>query len=157
VIVRADDIKIELSKDRLVSLLALQATTLAAAHSKSFLTMTAPARLKRVGREMKLVVEQTNAEVKLDMALLRIIAKAHDIQARLEADTDLNVQDIAEADGVTAAYIYALLRLRWLSPEITSKIVNGRQPAYLTAKRLKRIAARLPQKWIEQQALLGLR
>jgi DNA invertase Pin-like site-specific DNA recombinase len=156
VIVGPQDIKIDLLKDRFLSLLTRQATIpFAATCSKSLLTLTVPAQLKRTGREMKLVVDQTNTEARLDIALLRVIAKAHDIQARLEADTDLTVQDIADTDGVTAAYVYALLRLRWLSPEITSAIVNGRQPVQFTAKKLKRLAARLPARWSTQRAMLG--
>jgi DNA invertase Pin-like site-specific DNA recombinase len=156
VIVRTKDIKIELSKSRLELLLTGEPiSSLSTDHPEDALTLTASARLKRAGREMKLVVDQTNTEVKLDMALLRIIAKAHDIQARLEANTDLTVQDIAVTDGVTAAYVYALLRLRWLSPGITSAIVNGQQPVRFTAKQLKRLAPRLPATWIEQRALLG--
>jgi hypothetical protein len=35
---------------------------------------------------------------------------------------------------VTAAFIYTLLRLPWLAPDITTAIVNGRQPQHLNAK-----------------------
>ena len=91
------------------------------------------------------------------MGLLKIVARAHDIQTRLTDDTRLTVHDIAREESVTAAYIYILLRLRWLAPNITTAIVNGRQPSQLNAKKLMRLTAHLPADWTEQQALLGFR
>jgi hypothetical protein len=38
--------------------------------------------------------------------------------------------------SITAGYIYVLLRLRWLAPDITTAIVNGQQPLDLNAKNL---------------------
>ena len=87
--------------------------------------------------------------------MLRIIARAHDIQGRLGQNTKLTVHDIAREEGVTAAYLYNLLRLPWLAPDITTAIVNGRQPRQLSAKALMRQASRLPADWKEQRALLG--
>jgi hypothetical protein len=91
------------------------------------------------------------------MGLLRIVARAHDLQARLAQNTKLTVHDIAREERVTAAYIYALLRLPWLAPDITTAIVNGRQPPQLNAKKLMRLTAHLPADWAEQRALLGFR
>src|SRR5262249_8087447 len=87
--------------------------------------------------------------------LLRVIARAHDLQERLSQNTALPVHDIAREERVTAAYIYMLLRLPWLAPDITTAIVNGRQPQQLCAKTLMRKASRLPADWIEQRTLLG--
>ena len=66
------------------------------------------------------------------------------------------MNDIARDEGVTAAYLYNLLRLPWLAPDITTAIVNGRQPRQLNAKTLMRKASRLPANWAEQRTLLGL-
>jgi len=44
-----------------------------------------------------------------------------------------------------------------LAPDITTAIVNGRQPPQLNAKKLKRLTAQLPSYWAEQRALLGFR
>ena len=90
-----------------------------------------------------------------DPSLLRIVARAHDIQDRLNQNTQLTVNDIALEERVTAAYIYTLLRLPWLAPDITTAIVNGRQPQDLNAKTLMRKTSRLPADWMEQRALLG--
>jgi hypothetical protein len=76
-------------------------------------------------------------------------------QGRLSQNTDLTVHDIAREERVTAACIYMLLRLPWLAPDITTAIVNGRQPQQLSAKTLMRKASRLPADWTEQRTLLG--
>ena len=112
--------------------------------------------LKRVGREMKILVENSNDSGAIDMGLLRIVARAHDIQTRLSENPKLTVHDIAREEQVTAAYIYTLLRLPWLAPDITTAIVNGQQPLQLKAKKLMRLTAHLPADWTEQRALLGL-
>ncbi|MGE3992672.1 hypothetical protein [Pseudorhodoplanes sp.] len=106
---------------------------------------------------MELLVEGPNDTRDPDMGLLRIVARAHDIYARLAEDTKLTVHDIARAESLTAGYIYVLLRLRWLAPDVTTAIVNGQQPLDLNAEKLMRMAMRFPADWAEQRALLGFR
>jgi site-specific DNA recombinase len=72
-------------------------------------------------------------------------------------NTELTVHDIAREERVSAAYIYGLLRLPWLAPDITAAIVNGRQPQQLNAMTLMRRASRLPAEWSEQRTQLGFR
>ena len=81
--------------------------------------------------------------------------RAHHIQARLIHNPKLTVHDIARDERVSPAYIYSLLRLPWLAPDITTAIVNGRQPQQLNAMTLMRRASRLPADWTEQRTLLG--
>jgi hypothetical protein len=95
--------------------------------------------------------------VATDSSLLRIIARAHDIRARLIHNTEMTVHDIAREERLSAAYIYTLLRLPWLAPDITAAIINGRQPPQLNARKLMRQASRLPADWSEQRTLLGFR
>jgi hypothetical protein len=161
VTIYSDRIEIALSRVRTAELLAGASIDLAAQHQKldrtshDLMTLTVPARLKRVGREMRMVVEGTDDQTAADPSLLRVIARAHDIQGRLSQNTDLTVHDIAREERVTAAYIYILLRLPWLAPDITTAIVYGRQPQQLNAKTLMRKASRLPADWTEQRTLLG--
>lgn len=68
-------------------------------------------RLRRIGREMKLLVDGAEQTARLDKSLLKILARAHDVQTRMNHNTNLGVRDIAREDGVTPAYIYILLRL----------------------------------------------
>jgi site-specific DNA recombinase len=155
-------IDINLSRDRLAELLAGQPIDLATRDQglddkSDVVTLTVPARLKRVGREMRMLVEASDDRTTADLSLLRIIARAHDIQARLIENAKLSVHDVAREEQVSAAYIYVLLRLPWLAPDITTAIVNGRQPPQLTAKKLMRLTPRLPVDWAEQRTLLGFR
>jgi hypothetical protein len=161
--IRLDCVKIDISQSRLSALLASPSIELSTENREAnrfnsrdrVFTLTAPMRLKRVGREMKMLIDDTNGNGAVDMGLLRVIARAHDIQERLAQDTALTVHEIAFAECNTAAYIYTLLRLPWLAPDITTAIVNGRQPPQLSAKKLMRLTAHLPADWTEQRALLG--
>ncbi len=161
--VRPDCVKVDISTSRLAALLASTSIDLAIQSHKHIdssdriLTLTAPAELKRVGREMKLLVDDSNDNRSPDMGLLRVVARAYDVQRRLAEDTTLTVHDIAHEERVTSDYLYIVLRLRWLAPDITTAIVNGRQPPQLNAKRLMRLTAQLPADWSAQRALLGFR
>jgi hypothetical protein len=64
----------------------------------------------------------------------------------------LKVHDIAGEEQVSAAYLYTLLRLPWLAPDITTAIINGRSPPQLTAQQLKRLTPRLPASWPEHSS-----
>ena len=163
VTIKLDRIEINLSRHRLAAMLAGQTVDQAMedpelkpdAHDS--VTLAAPARLKRVGREMRMLVESADYGTTANASLLRIIARAHDIQRRLIQNTKLTVHDIAQTEHVSAAYLYTLLRLPWLAPDITTAFLNGRQPHHLNAMALMRRASRLPADWAEQRTLLGFR
>jgi site-specific DNA recombinase len=161
--INPDRIEIHISRHRLASLLARQSIDPTMQDHKldrdadDVVTLVTPARLKRVGREMRMLVENSDDQTAADPSLLRIIARAHDIQERLIRNTEMTVHDIAREEHVSAAYIYNLLRLPWLAPDITTAIVNGRQPQQLNAMILMRRASRLPADWAEQRMQLGFR
>jgi site-specific DNA recombinase len=161
--INPDRVEIHISRHRLAAFLTGQSIDLTMKDSRldresdDVLTLTAPARLKRIGREMRMLVENSDDQRAADPSLLRIIARAHDIQERLIRNTELTVHDIAREERVSAAYIYNLLRLPWLAPDITAAIVNGRQPQQLNAMTLMRRASRLPADWAEQRMQLGFR
>jgi site-specific DNA recombinase len=112
--IKSDRVDINISRRRLAELLAgrpvdptMQDRGLNRS-SNDVVTLTALARLKRVGREMRLLVGNSDDYTAADPSLLRIIARAHDIQARLIQNTKLTVHDIAREERVSAAYIYTL-------------------------------------------------
>src|SRR6202035_5821821 len=86
--IRSDRVDIALSRGRLTQLLAgsldlkmqHQAPTSA---PDDLLGLTVPVGLKRAGREMRMLVGNADAQTPADPSLLRIIARAHHIQARL--------------------------------------------------------------------------
>ena len=157
----ADRVEITVSRAALIALLSQATTDPAITNPKPAdadddpLTLTAPARLKQIGREMKLVVANGDDQSAPDPGLLKIIARAHSIQARLAQNAELTVHNIARAEGVSSAYVYCLLRLPWLAPDITTAIINGQNPPQLTAKKLMRLTGQLPVDWAGQRQLLG--
>ena len=159
--IRPDCIEINIRRCRLVELLDAQSvasTTHGAQPDKEsddVLTLTVRARLQRVGREMRMLVENTDDRTTGDPGLLRIVARAHEIQERLMQNTDLTVHVIAGQERVSANYVYRLLRLPTLAPDIITAIVNGKNPPQLTAKKLMRLTPQIPVAWAEQRKLLG--
>jgi hypothetical protein len=161
--IKSDVVEINLCRQRLARLLEgqvadpRQRSKKGDAEPEESVTLTILARLQRAGREMRMFVQNSDDQGSPDPSLLRILARAHDIQTRLTQSPDLSVHNIARTEKVTAAYIYSVLRLPWLAPDITAAIVNGRSPPQLTAKRLMRLSAHLPVDWAEQRKLLGFR
>jgi hypothetical protein len=102
-----------------------------------------------------MLVENSDDQMIADPGLLRIVARAHDIQARLMQNIDLTVHVIANQERVSANYVYRLLRLPSLAPDIITAIINGKNPPQLTAKKLMRLTPQIPIDWVEQRKLLG--
>ena len=107
--IRPDRVEINICRCRLIELLAAQSIDLTTQGRKSdkepedVLTLTVKARLQRVGREMRMLVENTDDQTTADPGLLRIVARAHDIQERLMQNTDLTVHAIASQERVPQA------------------------------------------------------
>jgi len=156
-----DRVEITVRRGRLVELLCAQpfeATTQGGKsdkESEEMLTLTVRARLQRVGREMRMLVENAGDQTMADPGLLRIVARGHDIQERLMQNNDLTVHIIAHQERVSANYVYRLLRLPTLAPDIITAIINGKNPPQLTAKKLMRLTPQIPVDWAEQRKLLG--
>ena len=159
--IRPDCVEISVRRSRLVELLGSGSIELVTQQgtpdneAKDVLTLTVRARLQRVGREMKMLVENTDDQTEADPALLRIVARAHDIQERLMQNSGLTLHAIASQEHVTPGYVSRLLRLSSLAPDIITAIINGKNPPQLTAKKLMRLALEIPVDWTAQRKLLG--
>lgn len=157
----ADQIAIDISLPHLNSTLTSSAVDLAtdavptSNNSEDLLTLTTPIRLQRLGHEIKLLIDDPTTSAHVDTSLVRLVARAYDIQTRLNQDTTRTVHDVAREEGIGAPYLYMLLRLVWLAPDIVTAIVNGRQPLALNAKKLMRLAPQLPANWPKQRIFLG--
>ena len=119
-----------------------------------FVTLTIPARLKRAGKDMKIVVEDRSDPATPDAGLVRVLVRAHVIRDRLLQDKSRTLDEIAKSEGMVASYATRLFRLTLLAPNIVSAILGGKHPPELTARKLMD-DTRLPLDWNEQRQTLG--
>ena len=108
--IRAEHIDIRLCRNRLHNLLKARSlkslpTSTPATDPGDVLKLKVKVRLQRVGREMKLVVQNTDDQAAADLGLLRIVARAHDFQERLLQHPNLTVPGIASQERLTIGYI----------------------------------------------------
>ena len=120
----------------------------------SLVTLTIPARLKRTGKEMRIIVEDGSDPAIPDSGLVRVVVRAHIVRDRLLADKSLTLDDIAKSEGMVPSYATRLFRLTLLAPDIVSAILSGKHPPELTARKLMD-DTRLPLDWNEQRRSLG--
>ena len=114
-----------------------------------------PVQFKRRGVETKLVLAPQDASVRVpDPKLCDLIASAHRWHRLLTSGRARSVRQIAEIDDAVESEVSRLLPLAFLAPTIVEAILDGSQPASLTANALKRIGA-LPAEWQAQRRLLG--
>ena len=118
------------------------------------LTLTVPARLRRTGKEMRIVLEDGPDSPAPDPSLLRLLIRANAIRDRLLSDRSLTLEEIAKEENMVASYATRLFRLTLLAPNIVSAILNGNRPPELTARKLMD-DTRLPLDWNEQRRALG--
>jgi len=158
--VHADHIDVALNPARLMHLLSqTDGQTQSAVNAPvdgdgALVTLTIAARLRRTGKEMRLIVEDGSDPATPNPALLRVLVRGHVIRNRLLADRSLTLEEIAKSEGMVPSYATRLFRLTLLAPDIVSAILGGRQPPELTARKLMD-DTRLPLDWNEQRRSLG--
>ena len=110
-----------------------------------------PVRLVSHGAEKKLRLppDANAASNSPDPVLLKLLAQSRAAQRMIvEGNEEPTVAHYSKR------HLWQLLRIGWLAPDITTAIVEGRQPAGLTGRRLLRASA-LPLDWAGQRAFLG--
>jgi site-specific DNA recombinase len=116
--------------------------------------LSIPARLKRTGKELRIIVGDGSDPATPDTGLVRLLVRANAIRDQLLADRSLTFEDIAKSEGVVPSYATRLFRLTILAPDIVSAILSGSHPPELTARRLMD-DTRLPLDWNDQRRRLG--
>jgi len=142
-------IRIEVDRTALCSALRIASADPADGHH----VIEMPMQLRRRGVELKFVLGGGSdpRPPTPDPILIGVIARAHQWSERLL--TGESLVSIATAAEVTPRYVRRLLDLAFLAPDIIEAILEGRQPADLTAERLTRL--QLPLAWSEQRTSLG--
>ncbi len=154
--VSVGQIDIRFRPSRLSALLDAAATPLQGATDDETEILPVPIRLRRAGREIRMVVDGTDpfAVTKPDARLIRLLLRARRFNATLAQGEGAPFAALAQREGVSRSYFTRLVRLSYLAPDITQAILDGRQPSDLTAEKLLE-HSRLPLAWHDQRTLLG--
>ena len=146
-------IEIQLSTRRLFQLFG--AVPIADDEPDPPILRSVPATLKRAGREMRMTAGDLPEPTTADPSLLRLLARAHDLHDHLATDPELSIAQLATEQKLSTTYVYRLLRLRWLAPDIVTAILEGRQPATLNATAIMHQKSMLPAAWTDQRRHLA--
>jgi len=118
--------------------------------------LAVPLQLRRRGVEIKLVIPgeaHRSQPARPDPALIRAVARGHLWFQDLASGKAASLRDIAQQEGITEGYVGRLIRFAFLAPCMVEAILEGTQPADLTAARLiGRLS--LPLNWTEQHQLI---
>ena len=153
--VKVDQIDIHLRPLRLCALLDLPATPWQGLNDDEIELLSVPVRLRRSGREIRMVINGTDLFVaKPDARLIKLLLRARRFNATLAQGEGVPFAALADREGVSRSYFTRLVRLSYLAPDITEAILDGRQPPDLTAEKLLE-HSRLPLTWPDQRTLLG--
>ena len=85
-------------------------------------------------------------------ALIQSIVRSHVWMRSLQAGTYGSIETLAHANGLHSKVVRQALRLAFLSPDVTSAILEGRQPADLSLAQIPKL---LPLRWSEHRRLVG--
>jgi len=121
------------------------------------ITRSFPMQLKRRGVELRLVVGDHNrSAATVDLPLLKAVARAHRWFDEISTEKASSLAEIAAREGLAVRYVGRVIRLAFLAPDIVESIMEGRQPASLTAEALTR-HIEIPLEWCSQKTALNLR
>jgi len=120
-----------------------------------FLTSFVPVLVKRRGAEMRMVLTDNNVPARLNLALVKAVARAHRWSDDLLSNRVRSIAELAKREGVDRRSMRRLMRLGFLAPTVVEAIAEGRQPPELTARVLTP-RVDLPLLWTAQEQALGL-
>lgn len=111
-----------------------------------------PAKLVRRGNELKLALPPdhvASGDNHADPPLVRLVAQGFAAREHL-----ISGKYSQQLGGYDRRHLLRLARVAWLAPDIISAILDGKQPAQLTARHLLRCAD-IPMEWQQQRSFLG--
>lgn len=86
--------------------------------------------------------------------LVRAIVRAHRWQEMLDTGSAKSITKLAQQENLKTSYMASVIRLTELAPDITTAILDGKQPSTLQLQDLLR-GGLLPLDWNEQRSQLG--
>ncbi|MDP2118526.1 MAG: recombinase family protein [Hoeflea sp.] len=144
--IRPGAIEISLSPEALADAMAISEDEL----NPDSRTFELPFQFRKRGVETKLVIGAETSQ-SIDATLIRSIAKAHRYYDAIKSGETF--EEIAESEGLSKRRIMQVIDLAFLAPEIVKQIVQGDQPAGLTAKWLG--INPLPSDWQAQRHIIA--
>ncbi|WP_299754938.1 recombinase family protein [uncultured Boseongicola sp.] len=124
-----------------------------AAHTPIPAIFEIPFQRRQNGCAKPIIIAAENAPQE-DQDLIALIADARRWAGELLEGKAITVQQITEREGLRSGCVSRILPLAWLAPDISTAILEGRQPPHLTAKTLRALPE-LPLDWAEQRRVLG--
>lgn len=112
-----------------------------------------PFQKRQAGRARPIIIAPPDAP-RPDRDLINLIADARRWSAELLDGTSGTIRQIENREGLRSGSVSRILPLAWLAPDISTSILEGRQPEHLTAKKLRSLPE-LPLDWHGQRRILG--
>ncbi|TCD13309.1 hypothetical protein [Oricola cellulosilytica] len=111
-----------------------------------------PFQFRKRGVETKLIIGAAQTKA-LDEVLIRNIAKAHQYYNAIKQGETF--EEIAASENLSKRRILQVIDLAFLAPDLVKSVMNGVQPAGLTAKWLGQNP--LPSDWQVQRRIVATR
>lgn len=89
-----------------------------------------------------------------DQKLIALLAEARHAQQLVLANPDKTLSSLAKTKGICRKRLGQLVVISCLAPDVVAAVVEGTQPAGLSAQRLMQVD--LPMGWDHQRQALGL-
>lgn len=107
----------------------------------------------RSERQFRLPLDIGHATGRPKPGLVDLMSFARRAQALVYEERTLSFEEVARRLHRREAFVMRALRLNYLAPDITAAIIDGRQPADLTRRKL--LNTSIPMDWAQQRVLLG--
>jgi site-specific DNA recombinase len=120
------------------------------------LSTLVPMQIKRRGVELRIVLEGDSTPNRVDLPLLKALARARRWSDELLSGRVRSVNELAKRERLDSRSVRRLIPLGFLSPRIVEAIAEGRQPVDLTVEALTR-RIDLPLLWSAQHQTLGVK
>lgn len=118
------------------------------------LTIRIPMRLARRGGRKLLLTPDGAAPAPQrtlpDDTMVKALVRAHRWRQKIEKGEVGSITELATQESVTAPYVFRLMRLTCLAPDIVAAILDGRQPKGVALADLVR---KVPLEWMQQKRL----
>lgn len=146
--------RIDVQKDRLRIAVNLQALLEGDVSTDPILSsFEIPFEMRQNGRAKPIIIAAEDVQ-QPDADLIDLIADARRWAVELLDGKATSIQQITDREGLRSGSVSRILPLAWLAPDISTAILEGRQPPHLNSKALRNLAD-LPLSWEEQRQILG--